>query len=463
MRRVSFRRGIPCLLAVIVVVAGGLGLPETAWGGSFYVPTLSARADGMAQAYVAQADGLMAAYYNPAGLNRHEGWNLFTNLSTAQVMGLGFKRSPDHLADDYPWVRVNKTLLSGSLAFNYGFKDLGLSIGYVTAAPFAAQLNYGDHFATRHYIKYIMIVFANHFVNVSKRFGEKFEIGAGVGVVSGYVNLQIALNGLQMMFGGPNLEQDLWKIDTKGILDGYQFGGHIGFLWHPCRFLDVGGHYVPKAPLDLKGTMDARWRAVGVGTEVDQTLPLTLPQYASLGVSLKPTPRWRINLEAMWMEWSSIQAYDFQFKEQVSLGSGGQTFTLPGMGLYLPKKWHPNWFARIGAQYTINDRWQARGGYAYDQSAIDPEYVTLEMPDSDRHSFHAGFSWDAAPLVLLESALSYYYFEPLNVKNSQTGYFVEDSWMTAPQNGKREAAYMVLSLSATWRLGQTRKGTAVGG
>ncbi len=118
------------------------------------------------------------------------------------------------------------------------------------------------------------------------------------------------------------------------------------------------------------------------GTFKDQAAStnLKLPDTFGFGVAYRPIPELALDLDINYFAWQQFQAIDIKFDN-------------PQLNTYEAKQWHHTWNYRIGAEYTLNEHIQLRGGILYDLNP-SPTYTLLpDMPDADRLNFGLGMTY----------------------------------------------------------------------
>ena len=61
----------------------------------------------------------------------------------------------------------------------------------------------------------------------------------------------------------------------------------------------------------------------------------------------------------------------------------------------------------IGGTWYVNPSWEARIGFAYDNSPIEPEYRSLSIPDSDRVWYSAGATYHIDQDMSVDFGMAY--------------------------------------------------------
>ena len=113
-----------------------------------------------------------------------------------------------------------------------------------------------------------------------------------------------------------------------------------------------------------------------------------------------------VHYSVQWIEWSSFERLET---------TNGTTLK--------DYKWQDTFHYAIGGTYYINDEWEARVGYMYDQGVQD-SLTSVSVPDSDRNWFSIGASYHISKDQTLDAGFTYL------VGKDKT---VEDFSGTAPQ------------------------------
>ena len=61
----------------------------------------------------------------------------------------------------------------------------------------------------------------------------------------------------------------------------------------------------------------------------------------------------------------------------------------------------------LGGTWYVNPSWEARIGFAYDNSPIEPEYRSLSIPDSDRVWYSAGATYHIDQDMSVDFGMAY--------------------------------------------------------
>jgi long-chain fatty acid transport protein len=375
-------------LLCILVGAAVAGTATASFGQGFKISEQSAKAMGMANAFVAQADDPSALAYNPAGI-------AFLKGSQFQLGGLSIfvpqtkfsgttKLSGATVVDEKangdtfiaPTVYATTSLESIPLSFG-----LGINTFYPLAKRWDASSAFRDS------AQEISIKPINFQPTVAYRIDDlNLAIAAGLDVTWARVSMQkMAYTQLPPALGGSYAELGILGADATGTGFGYNFG----LQWKPLSSLSFGVAYRSQIKLDLDG--DANYlattalgqnpalglaKAIKTGAKTDITLPDTL----TLGVAYKPIDALTLEFDVERTGWSSYDKIEIKFGDQLAAFNNKPE----------AKNWKDVWTYRLGTQYAVNKSLDLRAGFAYDSNPIPDSTLGAELPDSDRYNISLG-------------------------------------------------------------------------
>jgi long-chain fatty acid transport protein len=154
------------------------------------------------------------------------------------------------------------------------------------------------------------------------------------------------------------------------------------------------------------------FNATSFSTEAVQKF--TLPQSVTLGYTLKPTSKWKLNFDLGWTDWSQ---YKQQATSYPNLTNGNQLFVL-GLGNPQPRDWRSVWSEALGTEYAITDTFRLRAGYAHHQTPIPGINFDTEFPDSDSNAYTGGFGYDITKNLTIDVAYAAVFYESRSIVNS---------------------------------------------
>ena len=122
---------------------------------------------------------------------------------------------------------------------------------------------------------------------------------------------------------------------------------------------------------------------------VDSGVDFPFPQTAVGGISYRPTPKWNVEFDVDWTDWSRLQTL---------VVSPTPVGPVPDA-----LNWESSFLFEWGVTRYFDHGWRVSGGYIYSQNSVPDKDFNPSVPDSDRHIFSIGvgrtykkFSWDAS-------------------------------------------------------------------
>jgi long-chain fatty acid transport protein len=177
--------------------------------------------------------------------------------------------------------------------------------------------------------------------------------------------------------------------------DGTGIGWNGAAMFVPSERLVFGAQVRSEIEIDLNGVADfvgvapAELRAVPlgegtIGDLLDERLvsqnvrvPFTFPSMAVGGVALQPIPELWVRADLQWVNWSAVDAIQFQFDN-------------PALDGVIGLDYDDAWSARLGAEVEYLPGTTLRVGYAWEETPADVTSVNPVVPDATRNSYSIG-------------------------------------------------------------------------
>ncbi len=359
------------LVALTLVQTTAAGM---AHAGGFYIPEINARATGRADAVTASDHDGSAIFFNPGGLGFAEGVQVELGASlivpdasfTAQSNGTTTEMTsdPSVVPNLFAVAKVNRVLRVG----------LGVDIPFGSTVAWPASSPAAD--VTRSVTLRAVYVSPVAALNLSQWL-PGLAIGGGIDLVPSGVELQ-----RDVFFG-----EDVGSAKLAGT--GFGIGARAGAMYRPPAFsrLSLGVAYRSPVKIDFSGNgnFDAPspYRS-SLPPDGDVTTSITLPQSVLAGVAFRILPNLELEGDLDWTGWSSFDQLDL---------------TLPdGTHSIVPEGYRDTFTWRGGAEYRLPSYGLSlRAGYAYDPTPIPRQYLSVQLPDINRHVVSAGVGYDRLP------------------------------------------------------------------
>jgi len=363
------------MLAVVglAAVAGG-----SARAAGIAVDLHSARAVGMAGAVAGFIDDASAIYFNPAGIAQGQGLEFM--IGGTPIIPT-FKVTPQIPggANNNEITGVTNIIPPPHVYFTYGISD-EWTVGIGVYSPYGLKVQWPDAW---HPIGRTIITEANF---------QTFDISPTVAYKNGPLRIGI---GLQIVRATVQLQKDIGPLGDPNTYahanlgaGTWGWGGNLGVQYEViAKTLQLGAFYRSQVKLDFTGSAAFTNVPPQFGsTLVDQpvTTTLTLPNNIGFGIAYHPMPELVLDADFMYTSWQQFTAIAINFQN-------------PALNTYEPKQWHHTWNYRVGAEYTLNEHVQLRGGLLFDQTP-SPTYTLLpDIPDADRLNVALGatYRWGA--------------------------------------------------------------------
>ncbi|MFT3697283.1 MAG: outer membrane protein transport protein [Kofleriaceae bacterium] len=342
----------------------------TASAGGFALNEFDASAVGRGNAVAATDTDPSSIFYNVGGMAAREG----TGITIGGALVAPF--ATFHRADDVDIDSTTNPQVVPSAFVTTRLNDrLSVGLGFYT--PFGLTIDWPDNAPTNDIAKTTSL--RSYFITpaIGYVLAPGLTIGGGVDIVPATVELT------QYVFFG----DDHGTAHLGGTALG--FGGRIGVMWRPCPMpnLSFGAMWRSNVKEDFSGTGDfdapAPYRSQ-LPPDGDISTKLTLPRQVIVGAAYRPVRDFEIEANAMWTNWSSFDQL---------------VVTVPTTTITTPEHYQNTFSARVGLEYRMpNAGFAVRAGYIYDPSPIKAEYLTVQLPDIDRHDVTAGVSKAFGPI-----------------------------------------------------------------
>jgi long-chain fatty acid transport protein len=328
-------------------------------------------ASARGEAFVATADNPSAIFYNPAGITQLDGSNvraglyeLYLDPSYKPPGGApngGQTYYDQHNFATVPQFYYTYTPAEQPVSFGVGiYSPYGLGVSWPQDTGFRSV-------STRGSLTYIT---ANPVVAL--KLAPNFSIAGGV--TANYANT--------------DLEQGLRRNEIPSVPDYFKFRGdgwsvgyNLGILWQPVEVISLGVSFRSSSTVSLKGhTQFARPPQIHPTQEEAQT-DFSFPLNAVFGISYRPTPKWNLEFDANYTDWSSFGTIDIQ--------QAVTTYPLQ-KDISLTLDWQPSWMFSFGATRYFEHGWHVSAGYAYNENSVPDANYTPLAEDLDRHFFGVG-------------------------------------------------------------------------
>jgi long-chain fatty acid transport protein len=355
------RRNTLRLLAIMIAGASAWKVSANGFG----LPDQDAFATARGEAFVATADNPSAIYYNPAGIAQLEGSNLRGGIYEI-YLNPGFSH-----ANSGNTYHSSKNLATvPQLFYTYTPKDFPLSFGLGVYAPYGGSMSWPQDTGFRA----VALESSLTYIRINPVVALKLPLNLSIG------------GGVMVDYGNMDLEQGMLTNYTryanyfrfKG--DGWGVGYNLGLLWQPIDQISIGATFRSSTTITFDGHTDAEMLPQKQLKSESAQADFKFPWTAVFGISYRPTPKWNIEFDADYTDWSSF----------------GTTIIRQAPENYVPDvptltlDWQASWMYEFGVTRYFDSGWHASAGFVYNENSVPNAYYTPLAADMDRYFLTAG-------------------------------------------------------------------------
>ncbi len=360
------RRNLLELLMALLSVASALRAPAN----GFRLADQDAFATGRGEAFVATADNASAIYYNPAGLTQLAGSNFRMG-----IYGIYFDPTftPPASAPNHAQTYRSHRNLAAAPQFFYACtpENQPVSFGLGIYAPYGGDISWPQDTGFRAVALKAKLTYVTISPVVAYQVAPNFSIGAGLTVNYANIDLEQGLRPFAAPL--PNF--------FRFTGDGWSVGYNLGARWQPEEEVSLGVTFRSEATTTMTGKTEFQQMPVIPATDRFAQADFTFPLTVISGISYRPTPKWNLEFDADYTDWSSMGV--------VNISQANPPFPLrPVTPVTL--KWQPSWMYEFGLTHYFDNGWHASAGYVYNENSVPDKYYSPLAADLDRHFFSVG-------------------------------------------------------------------------
>lgn len=387
----------------------GLLTSETAFAGGYFLGPIGGQAVGRGGAYVAKANDLSAAYYNPAGFALTKGTRLQLDNKFA-YNDITFQREPvlDGNGQVHTFAPVSNEPKFQPLdpllgvATDFGLEEFAFAfVAYANSG--VAKLKFPVNGGQRYLMTERDGTFLNYSLSVAWRPHPDWSFGISPQVITvPNLTYQLVVNGALSNVPAPNgVDNNYDILATVQGKDLFTLNAIIGAWFRPSPNLEFGlsGQVLP-AKIVTDGPIRMRFlnptQTLTINTERgrgapadDVNIELPLPMWAKLGgryVSRdgRGNEVFDLELDVSYERWSVAERFvvDTHNLEAVASqpqGGAGQQ-RIPIGVIHVDKQWQDVIGLHLGSDYAaLPDLLTVRAGAYYETAASKPEYNSVDF------------------------------------------------------------------------------------
>jgi len=397
-------------IGVIMLFSG------TVWASGLAIPEQGAAALGMSAAMTARSEDLSAIFYNPAGIDYVEGFELYAGITPIMPRHTYSPMTKD--VGIFSKIDAEKNMfLPPQLYAAYRVHPKAV-IGLGVYAPFGLGTEWADTWAGRYTSTYAEIQTVNINPTIAIEVHEKLSLGIGVSYITSSATIEKMVNTGGSVGLGTNTAYDS-EFGLDG--DGTAWGLNLGALLRPMERLQLGVSYRFAYDLEYEGKAKFKHKdvlknipggvhpitgaALSVYDLVSANMPasqtgtatMNMPWMLNFGLLYDFENNWDVSLDLDFVGWKSYEELTIDFEDDKPYDE--QT---------LDKDWENSFILRAGTSYVVNESLVARGGILFDKNPVPDETMDGQLPDANRFGFSLGMGYtfgkvtiDAGYMILL--------------------------------------------------------------
>lgn len=401
---------------VSLCLAAGLACAGHASASGFGLFQHGGRALGQAGAFTARGSEPSAVFYNPAAIAHLEGFQMqagldFSNSEDKYQSATG-SFSAKHIIDFPPAVYATWKSDGGPWALG-----IGLDAPFWYRIDWEPALFPGRQLAREFELRVVEV----HPV-VAYDLGDGWSVGGGIRYLYGGITQgDSAIRTVQYI--PPSGPSSLIDVEVERTAE----ADVDALAW------DAAVHYtapswgwgaVFRSNVELKGNGDATYdpRPTGIAsldTQAEQFFrdgrsrqAFELPRELRGGVWYAPYPELRLEVDASWQSWSSLEDTAVTWTPDPVVGAGSATYLTP-------RDWDDTLSLRLAAEGNITDPLMIYGGLAWEPSPVPGGTLEPGFPRGDALVYSAGVSY-SLPNISFDLGYSFHDHDPRSASGQET-------------------------------------------
>ena len=374
-----------CMVVVTIVSTATLGLAN----GYKILCIKSAKATGMGEAFIVQADDPTTIAYNPAGLAQLEGEqvNIHGTLCNAYME----HTSPAGVETDNEdeWQLVPSFFFTSDM----GREDMAAGLGI--SFPNGISSEWSDNSFARYVATYSDLVVGD----ISPAFGMKMSDALMLGGCLNYYYSEARLESMvdagALSGGSPN------GVDLQSRMDGdgSAWGAGLGVIYQLNEQHGLGLTYRLPYSIEYDGDLALAGQANAVEATID------FPTVIVVGYAFRPTEKWKVELNLDWTEWDRVDDITIDFDNQY-LDDITMEQDLKNTIAY-----------KLGTECQYSETVALRCGYIYNENATSESTWRPSLPDTDVHFLTFGCGYVKENMTI-DTALQLVHYEKRSIDNN---------------------------------------------
>jgi long-chain fatty acid transport protein len=258
-----------------------------------------------------------------------------------------------------------------------GKKESKFKYGFAAYTPFGSTIDWEQGWTGRFAMTHLQLYTVYLQPTVSYKINERLGIGAGFVYGIAKVNQQ---NDMPVT----DYEGNFGKAEIEGNAIGYGF--NAGIYYKPSSVLSLGLTYHSQVQMNAekgKATFTVPASLATSFPSGDFSIGLSLPKIITLGVGITATKKLSIAFDASLIGWHTFDTVLVDFKVNTSSLADIKTV----------RAYKDGYAFRLGGEYKICKKLDARAGIKYLVSPVKDGYVSPDVPDATHFNYSIGLGY----------------------------------------------------------------------
>ncbi|MCO5053154.1 MAG: outer membrane protein transport protein [Verrucomicrobiae bacterium] len=357
--------------AMLFATALGLLAPSWLLANGMRLVSQDGFAAARGEAFVATADNASAVYYNPAGLTQsgtHDFrlgiYGLYLDPAYEPPVG-----APNH---GQTYHLKNNVAAAPQFFYAHNLASVPVSLGVGLYAPYGASVNWPDDTGFRSVGTKAKLTYLRFNPAAAVELPLGFSLGAGLMVDYGDIQLEQGL----LRTATPFANNFLFRGDD------FSLGYNVGLLWRVHEKISLGATWRSPTSFTMNGHTKFEQQPIIQPTRLDAEADFKFPLTVAFGISFRPTPKWNLEINADYTDWSCLGTILLRQKAP-------PPFPVQ-QNIPVSMAWQASWNYCAGVTRYLEQGWRVSAGYLFNESSVPDTYYSPLAADLDRHFFSLG-------------------------------------------------------------------------
>jgi len=323
------------------------------------------------EAFAATADNPSAIYYNPAGITQLEGDQLRSGIY-GLYLDPTFEPPASEPNAGNRYHLENNLAAAPQLFLTHALEKIPLSLGLGVYAPYGAGASWPDDTGFRSVATESKLTYIRFNPVIAMELLPGLSVGAGVMVDYGNIEFEQGLLRTATPFA------NIFRFEGDGLSVGY----NLGLLWQAHEKISLGATFRSSTSFKMSGHTEFEQQPIIQPTKLKAEADFEFPLTAVFGISFRPTPKWNLEFNADYTDWSSLGTI---LLRQQSPPPFPVQQDIP-----VTLQWQPSWNYCFGVTRYLEGGWHASAGYLFNENSVPDAYYSPLAADLNRHFFSVG-------------------------------------------------------------------------